>query len=371
LPNRFTTVEFQGIVVLRNPARHPGSNGSPAALSVLVLPPPSLYRKLFSPQSEARLRAVAGRLEVNGEDRDVSSAELARRIGEFDVLVTGWRSPRLDAGVLAAARQRPLKLVAHSAGSVKFLFDDEPSMFGSTFAITTAAAAMGPTVAEMALQALMMLLRPLHVLDRGMKDGGDWRDLKAWGSQHQRELTAQRVGVIGAGHTGRHFCRMLRALGVHTIVYDPYLDASRAADMDVERVETLDELLTSSTAVALHAPATPETRHMIGRRELALLPDGAVFVNTARPSLVDDDALLAELRNGRISAALDVFTEEPLPADSPFRRLDNVLLTPHIASHTSQCYYRQGDCVVEEVCRLAHGEPLRYAVTPEMLPTMA
>ena len=348
---------------------HPSSNGS-AALSVLVLPPPTLYRKLFTPEAEARLRQVAARVELNADERDWSSGELARRVGEFDVVVTGWRSPRFTDDVLGAARAGRLKLVAHSAGSVKFLFDDEQSMFGS-FAVTTAAAAMGPAVAEMALQALLMLLRPLHALDAGMKSGGDWRELKSWGSSRQRELTAQRVGVVGAGHTGRHFIRMLRALGVQTSVYDPYLDAARAAEMDVDRVESLDELLAHSTAVALHAPATRETRHMIGRRELALLPDGAVFINTARPSLVDHDALLDELRAGRISAALDVFPEEPLPLDSPLRRLDNVLLTPHVASHTSQCYHRQGDLTVDEIRRLAHGQPLRYAVTPEMLPTMA
>jgi phosphoglycerate dehydrogenase-like enzyme len=347
---------------------HPSSNGS--APGVLVLLPPTLYRTLFSPEADARLRHVSARLELNVEERDWSSGELARRVSDFDVVVTGWRSPRFTADVLRAARTRPLKLVAHSAGSVKFLFDDEQSMFGS-FAVTTAAAAMGPAVAEMALQALLMLLRPLHVLDAGMKAGGDWRELKAWGSKRQSELTSQRVGVIGAGHTGRHFIRMLRALAVETSVYDPYLDNAGAAEMDVERVETLDELLSGSTAVALHAPATPETRHMIGGRELALLPDGAIFINTARPSLVDHEALLNELRAGRISAALDVFPEEPLPADSPFRRLENVLLTPHVASHTTQCYHRQGDCVVDEIVRLACGQPLRYAVTPEMLPTMA
>jgi phosphoglycerate dehydrogenase-like enzyme len=81
--------------------------------------------------------------------------------------------------------------------------------------------------------------------------------------------------------------------------------------------------------------------------------------------------LLEELRTGRISAALDVFPEEPLSKDSPFRALENVLITPHVASHTPQCYHRQGDAVVEEIRRLAEGFPPRYAVTPEMLATMA
>ena len=338
--------------------------------TVLVVPPPSLYRKLFSPEADARLRQLASFVCFNHEERDWSSEELARRIGEFDVVVTGWRTPRFTSAVLEAARARPLKLVAHSAGSVKFLFEDEQSL-GRDFAVTTAASAMGPAVAEMALLTMLMLLRPLHKLDAGMKSGSDWGTLKAWASKTQQELTAQRVGVVGAGHTGRHFIRMMRALGVQTMVFDPYADRQLIAELDGERVDSLDEVLSGCNVVALHAPSTPETHHMIGRRELSLLRDGAILINTARASLIDPEALLAELRTGRISAALDVFDEEPLPADSPLRRLENVLLTPHVASHTTQAYYRQGDATVEEIRRFAQGQPLRYAVTPEMLLTMA
>ena len=141
--------------------------------------------------------------------------------------------------------------------------------------------------------------------------------------------------------------------------------------MDVERVASLDELLAGCRVVALHAPSTPQTYRMIGRRELALMRDGAILVNTARASLIDTDALLAELRKGRISAALDVFDEEPLPLDSPLRTLPNVILTPHVASHTVNTHLRQGELTVDEVQRFVAGQPLRYAVTPEMLATMA
>lgn len=253
---------------------------------------------------------------------------------------------------------------------MKFLLEDEQSL-ARDFMVTTAAAAMGPAVAEMALLSTLMLLRPLHKLDAAMKAGGDWASLKTSASKTQRELTAQRVGVIGAGHTGRHFIRILRALGAATVLFDPYASDQLIAELDVEKAQSLEELLTGCTVVTLHAPATPQTRHMIAQRELSLLPDGAILINTARSSLIDTAALLSELRTGRISAALDVFDEEPLPTDSPFRRLENVLLTPHVASHTQQAYHRQGAVTVEEIRRLVEGEHLRYAVTPEMLLTMA
>ena len=334
---------------------------------ILVLPPPTLYRKLFSPEIDANLREL-GTITYNGDERDLTSVDLAERIGPADVCITGWRCPKFTDDVLAHATR--LKLIAHSAGSIKFMFPGDPdAALSRGFRVTTAAAAMGASVAEMCLMMTLMLLRPIHQLDAAMKARADWAALKARGSGE--ELAAQRVGVIGAGHTGRHFIRLLRAMRVETWVFDPYLTDARAAQLDVERAPSLDELLSGCRVVALHAPSTPQTYRMIGKRELSLMRDGAILVNTARASLVDPEALLAELRRGRISAALDVFDEEPLPADSPLRALPNVILTPHVASHTVNTHFRQGEVTVDEVRRFIRGEPLRYAVTPEMLATMA
>jgi phosphoglycerate dehydrogenase-like enzyme len=332
---------------------------------ILVLPPPTLYRKLFSPETDARLREL-GTITYNGDDRDLSSADLAERIGPADIVITGWRCPQFTEDVFAQAKR--LKLIAHSAGSIKFMFDNADEAL-TRVTITTAAAAMGASVAEMCLMFTLMLLRPIHQLDAAMHAKVDWKDLKPQGSGE--ELAAQRVGVIGAGHTGRHYIRLLRAMGCETWVYDPYLTEARAAQMEVERLESLDELLSNCRVIALHAPSTPQTYRMIGQREFALMRDGACFINTARASLVDTEAMIHELRKGRISAALDVFDEEPLPTDSPLRGLPNVILTPHVASHTLNTHFRQGEVTVDEVQRFVKGQPLRYAVTPEMLATMA
>ena len=110
---------------------------------------------------------------------------------------------------------------------------------------------------------------------------------------------------------------------------------------------------------------------MIGAHELSLLADGAILINTARSCLVDEAALLASLQTGRIQAALDVFDDEPLPRDHPFRQLDNVVLTPHVAGATAQARLRQGETVVDEVRRFLSGDDLLYEVTREMLDTMA
>ncbi len=110
---------------------------------------------------------------------------------------------------------------------------------------------------------------------------------------------------------------------------------------------------------------------MIGTRQLGLLQDDGIFINTARGLLVDQEALLAELQSGRIRAALDVFDPEPPPPESPLRQLDNVFLSAHIAGASKQARLRQGQEMVEEIERFLQGTPLRYRVTREMLEIMA
>jgi len=183
-------------------------------------------------------------------------------------------------------------------------------------------------------------------------------------------LGACTIGIVGAGYVGLKVIHLLQAFGSTVLVFDPTVSPARAADLGVE-LRSLDDLLSSSDIVSLHAPVLPVTRGMIGAAQLARLRDGALFINSARAALVDEADLLSELQSGRINAALDVFETEPLPPDSPFRSLPNVILSPHAAGHTSDTYLRQGMAMVEEVGQYLRGEPLTYEVSAEMLPTMA
>jgi phosphoglycerate dehydrogenase-like enzyme len=164
---------------------------------------------------------------------------------------------------------------------------------------------------------------------------------------------------------------MLRAWDVNVRVFDPYFSDPDAAKLSVTRCETLAELMPACRIVSLHAPILPETRHMIGRQELAAMPDNAILINTARAWLVDTSALAEELRRGRLRCAADVYDAEPLSADDPWRTLPGAFITPHIAAATRQCFYRQGDITVDEVERFVSGQPLKYPVTAELLKTMA
>lgn len=330
---------------------------------IFVAVRPGVYQDVFGAEQDRFLRTL-GAVTFQTSDVALTSAQLAEHLAGCDIVVTGWSTPKFTDEVLAAAGN--LKLIAHSAGSIKAMLP--PAVFERGIAVTHAAGAIAPAVAEMTLLLILLSLRQVHTLDRQMKTGGDWGAGKTLGLG--RELAGSRAGVVGAGYTGRCVIKLLHALSAEVWVYDPYLNAGQAVALGV-RATTLDELLASCPIVTLQAPPTQETYRMIGRRELGLLQDGAIFINTARAHLVDQEALLAELCSGRIQAALDVFDQEPLPLDHPFRHLENVILTPHVAGATRQARLRQGQTIVEEIQRFLAGHPLRYQVTGTMLETMA
>jgi phosphoglycerate dehydrogenase-like enzyme len=159
-------------------------------------------------------------------------------------------------------------------------------------------------------------------------------------------------------------------VGAEVWAFDPYLSAAEAKKLGVHKAE-LDEVLRACPIVSDHLPVTDETHHLLGAKELALIQDGAVFINTARAWTVDQDALVKELASGRFWAALDVFDPEPLPVDHPLRSMDNVLLTPHMAGITRDCLQDLMATMIDEVERFFKGEPLKYRVTQDMLARMA
>jgi phosphoglycerate dehydrogenase-like enzyme len=169
------------------------------------------------------------------------------------------------------------------------------------------------------------------------------------------------VGLVGASRVGRKLIELLAPFELEVIVYDPYLDREGAQALGVELVG-LDELLARSDVVSLHAPPLFETIHMIGSAELARMRDGATLVNTARGSLVDPDALAAELQSGRLNGVLDVTDPEPLPEDSPLFELPNVFLTPHVSGAAGNEMVRLAELAVDEIERWARGEPLQHEV---------
>lgn len=329
---------------------------------ILIAIRESLYRDLFAAEEDRRLRQL-GTLEIAASDENLTSRQLAAAIGGIDIVITGWGAPVFMDEVLAAANK--LKLIAHAAGSIKCLLP--PPVFEHGTRVTHVAAALAPPVGETTLLLILLALRRIHEIDRAFKEGG-WAAARSF--ELGKELAGQRIGIVGASLTGRETMRRLRSLGAELWVYDPYLSASEAAALGASRVP-LERLLRACPIVSLHAPSTDETYQMIGADQFAMLGDGAIFINTARAHLIDETALLVELSSGRIFAALDVFEQEPLPEDSPFRQLQNVIITPHISAHTQQARSRQGQFCVDEIERFLRDGSLRYEVTRAKLAIMA
>ncbi|MFJ3987846.1 hydroxyacid dehydrogenase [Streptomyces sp. NPDC090032] len=304
----------------------------------------------------SRVAEVAPGLVVD----DFSQADALAALRDTEVLLTSWGCPPLDAEVLAAAPR--LRAVVHAAGSVKWHVTE--ACWDRGIQVTSAADANAVPVAEYTVAAVLASnKRLLEVWDtyRRIRDEHDWRAAYPQVGNYRRT-----VGLIGASRTGRLVIDLLRPYALKVVVHDPYLSTDEAAALGVQSL-TLDELCQTSDVISVHAPETPETRHMIDRRRLGLMRDGVTFINTARGSLVDQQALTEELVTGRLHAVLDVTEPEVLPADSPLYDLPNVLLTPHFAGSFGNELARMGDLAVDEVTRYAAGLPFTHAVHREEL----
>jgi phosphoglycerate dehydrogenase-like enzyme len=327
--------------------------------NVLVLASDVLFQHFFSAESIAKLDQVTSwTRSALRED----SAALRNQIANADVLVTTWHSPFLTREILGAEPR--VKLIAHCGGEVKSRVADEIFAFVT---VTNAADPMARGVAEMAVGLLLSLVRRIPEYATEMRDGVI--RTTEYVSEGER-LFGRRVGIVGFGRIGRAVAKLLAPFGVELLVSDPYAQRDEIAASGLTFVQ-LDELVSDCSVVVLCAALTPETRGMFDARRLALLRDGSYLINVARGGLIDMGALLRELGNGRITAALDVTDPlEPLPADHELRQLPNVTLTPHIAAGGIEMRREMGAVAVEEVVRFANGLAPLNRVTAEMLATM-
>lgn len=205
-----------------------------------------------------------------------------------------------------------------------------------------------PEVANHALMLLLAVARKLVQHDRSIRSGA-YRGVPLPTSA---ALTGETLGLVAFGNIARHMGKRAQALDMRVLAYDPYLDDAVFAEHGVERAPTLEALLRDADHVSVHAPLTPETHHLFGREQFAMMKPTAILVNTARGPIVSQDALVEALREGRIAGAgLDVFEVEPLAEDCPLYEFDNVALTPHSAFYSEysnrHIKERVGQTVVE------------------------
>ena len=265
-----------------------------------------------------RLEGVAGILSLNGSGACDVTTEALNAVGTVKVAVIShwWHGSHTKAAEM------------WQAAGVEVIDESYPC---------------NEAVAEWTIGAAIAGLRRFELYDREMKSGVRWLDRRA-----ALQLNGSTFGLISLGRVGRIVAEYLQAFDVRVIAYDPYVTEDDARQLGVELVD-LETLLRTADVVSLHTPVLPETTGMLGARELALIKDGAVFVNSARAAILDGDAFRAELAKQRFTAYLDVYDPEPPPLDDVLRTLDNVVMTPHIAGSTYMMFLRCGRFAIQRL----------------------
>lgn len=317
----------------------------------------AMHEVMFTADDLARLREAA---DVVGPAETGAAEHVRPLLAHAVVAITGWQTCTFDAPLLDHAPR--LRLIAHSAGTVKKLVDD--AAYDRGVRVTSAAAANAAPVAETTVAMMIVLLKRIPWL---LPAHGD---RSAVGAAPVRELRDLRIGLIGASRVGREVVRLLKAYPrLRVLVYDPLLSEADARELGVERASFDD--VCRCDVVSCHAPSLPATHHMLNARTLALLPDHAVLINTSRGALIDEAALVAEVRRRPLYVYLDVTDPEPPAPDSPLRREPSILITPHIAGCMNQGRRDMGRLAIDETLRFLRGQPLQHEVTRDMLPTQA
>lgn len=220
------------------------------------------------------------------------------------------------------------------------------------------------SVGEHTLSQMLAIAKRTREADRAVREGNyDYRYTRDF-----QELFEKTLAIIGFGRTGRRTAEIAKAaFSMRVIVYDPYVDASEMSKLGMEKLDSLEEVLASADVVSLHLQLTPETRNLITKDRIAQMKSGAMLVNTARGALVEQDALIDALESGHLcGAAMDVFDQEPLPADHPYAKCEKLVLSPHIAGATEACLERTAFQTASQVIAVLEGKKPEHLVNPEV-----
>jgi phosphoglycerate dehydrogenase-like enzyme len=297
-----------------------------------------------------RLRRLG---EVRVHDSDATDPNvLADRLRDADVAVNIRGRTRFTAEVLAGCPR--LRLISIWGTGTDNL--DLAAAVARGITVTNTPGANAVAVAEHTVALILAVVKQLALADQAIRQGG-------WPRNLVPQLRGKRLGIIGTGLIGREVAAMGRGLGLAVVAWTFHPDAALAARLGFRYVE-LDELLRTSDILSIHLRATPDARQFLNRKRLALLKPGAVLVNTARGSLVDEAALVECLREKRLAGAgLDVFETEPLAPGHPLITLPNVLLSPHAAGMTPEVIQTGLAMAVENIENFLKGAPT-HLVTP-------
>ncbi|WP_405873135.1 D-2-hydroxyacid dehydrogenase family protein [Streptomyces sp. NBC_00005] len=290
-----------------------------------------------------RVEVVVHREHIVDED------ELAAVLADFDIVVTLRERVPFPASLLD--RLPRLKLLVAS-GMRNSVIDVAAAERGGVTVCGTASSSTPPV--ELTWALLLGLARGLVTENNSLRSGGPWQQTVG------ADLHGRRLGLLGLGKIGSRVAQVGLAFGMHVSAWSQNLTKERADEVGVELAASKEELLENSDFVSIHLALGDRTRGLLGATELALLKPTAYLVNTSRAAIVDQDALLAALHEGRIAGAgVDVFDVEPLPAGHPMRTAPRLLATPHLGYVSQANYATYYSHAVEDIQAFLVGEPVR------------
>ena len=302
------------------------------------------YEKL---KARADVTVMNSRLETNDE--------LGRALqGIHAILLMRERSSFKEEQLSLAPS---LKLISQTGKTSRHL--DLPAATRRGVAVAFTPSDSGISTVELTWGLILSLMRRIPEVDRRMRQ-------EAWPPVAGHTLEGKTLGVIGLGRIGRKVAVIARAFGTRVLATARTLTDERAREAGAERA-SLEKLLQESDIVTIHVPLKPETRGLIGEREIALMKPGAILINTARGPIVSEAALLRALEQGRLGGAgLDVYDEEPLSGDHPLRRLDNVVLLSHRGYATEEILRERYELAMANILNFLDGKPVNL-LNPEVL----
>jgi phosphoglycerate dehydrogenase-like enzyme len=312
---------------------------------------------LFSPEDQARLSGLA-EVVWTESPKPLSTEAAIALLRDCDIGVGSWQTPFPTPELLAGCPR--LALWEHAAGTVRHMFG--PHMRERALQIASCKSAIADCVAEMALAEIILGLRGVFPNAAANRLGPAPKPVSC------RALFGATVGVVGASEVGKSVLQLLRSFSCQRLLYDPYVPSEAAKQWNAEWIADLTELCARSDVVTLHTPDLPTTRGLMGAAQFQAMRDDAIFINTSRGNCVDEAALIAELEKGRLFAFLDVSAPEPAAADSPLRRLPNVVYTSHIAGPPAKNIGKQA---VDDIAAFLAGGTPRCLVREDDLDRVA
>lgn len=317
----------------------------------LLVTPTSFRADSTGPEMEALRSFAAGRgaqLVFNPSGKPLSEDELVPLIGDCEGYIAGLDF--VTAKVIEAAAV--LKVISRYGAGVDRV--DIPAAKARGIAVCNTPGANAQAVADLTFALILCAARKVPMLDRETKNG-------RWVRSSGVEIYGKTIGILGLGAIGKGVAARAQGFSMRVLAYDPFINKDYAAENNIE-VSDFDGVIANADVLCLHLPLTDQTRYIINDEVLRRMKKGAILINTARGGLLDEKAVYEHLKSGRLGGlGLDAYEEEP-PKASPLFELDNVVLTPHTASHTAEATANMARMAVENLIAVLSGKSCPYVL---------